>query len=159
MDDTYTENINKLSSLSPCFDCNTPHAQWTSISHGIWLCLNCAGKHRSYGVHISSVRSASLDNWSEKNYLFIKLGGNERARAYFSQFEFESDYEMYHSKEACDYRNMLKKEVFVELGTEDEFVPLEWLPQKSVVKDYGGSVGYMPRSRDKDPLCPCCEIL
>lgn len=30
------------------------------------MCLECSGRHRALGVHISFVRSVTMDSWSEK---------------------------------------------------------------------------------------------
>jgi hypothetical protein len=46
-----------------CADCAAAKPTWASINLGVFICLECAGVHRSLGTHISKVRSADLDEW------------------------------------------------------------------------------------------------
>ncbi|KAK6946768.1 Arf GTPase activating protein [Dillenia turbinata] len=43
----------------------------------------CSGIHRSLGVHISKVRSATLDTWLPEQVAFIQSMGNEKANSYW----------------------------------------------------------------------------
>lgn len=72
-----------------CADCNAPQPRWASINLGITLCIECAGIHRSLGVHMSKVRSLTLDTevWSpEIVQLMLDLGNTSVNAAYMASY-------------------------------------------------------------------------
>ncbi|CAN0579702.1 unnamed protein product, partial [Laminaria digitata] len=47
-----------------CADCGAPCADWASVPHGAFVCLNCAGQHRALGVQVHFTRSLTMDQWT-----------------------------------------------------------------------------------------------
>ncbi|GAB5358436.1 hypothetical protein AAMO2058_000457200 [Amorphochlora amoebiformis] len=66
-----------------CVDCRAEGPTWASINLGIFLCLDCAGIHRSLGTHISKVRSVTMDTWLPEWVKFMSAVGNARANSYW----------------------------------------------------------------------------
>nr|BAN41194.1 arf GTPase-activating protein, putative [Entamoeba invadens] len=114
-----------------CFDCGKINPTWCSVNNGVYLCLACAGSHRGYGVHISFVRSLTLDVFEPNQFAMMRLGGNARAKAYFEEHPFDPP--TYCVKWDCEsadkYRRLLKRKTCDETG-ETYYENPPWQPTR-----------------------------
>ncbi|KAI6047534.1 hypothetical protein EDC04DRAFT_631800 [Pisolithus marmoratus] len=103
-----------------CVDCGNPNPQWASVSFAIFICLQCAGTHRGFGVHISFVRSVSMDTWQHDQIKRMQLGGNDPFKQFLRSYtpadeggykDGMSSYDLYHCWAATQYRQKLDCEV------------------------------------------------
>ena len=69
------------------------------------------GKHRGLGVHLSFVRSISMDKWKDTELEKMRIGGNKNAKEFFNQ---QDDWnwkmpisERYNTKAAALYRDKI----------------------------------------------------
>lgn len=55
------EVLRRVIGNDKCADCGAPEPDWASLNLGVLVCIECSGVHRNLGVHISKVRSLTLD--------------------------------------------------------------------------------------------------
>ncbi len=70
-------------SFLKCADCGVANPDWGAINLGILFCIHCSGIHRNLGVHISQVRSLTLDVevWDDDLMRMMTGVGNETSNS------------------------------------------------------------------------------
>ncbi|KAL8433333.1 hypothetical protein Efla_001887 [Eimeria flavescens] len=95
-----------------CLECGAMDPLWCALSYGAFVCLNCSGQHRQdvLGVHLSFVRSSTMDAWQPHQLKLMEVGGNGKCKSFFEEYgvwdlPFK---ERYASKAAAYYRSLLR---------------------------------------------------
>uniref|UniRef100_A0A3B0MEG2 GTPase-activating protein, putative n=1 Tax=Theileria annulata TaxID=5874 RepID=A0A3B0MEG2_THEAN len=147
-----TDFISKVCSIDGnnfCADCGSRAPRWASVNLGVLLCINCSGIHRTLGVHLSQVKSLTLDNLKPDWIKSLLSIGNNVANTYYL-YKLPSDVSRYYASASPRLvdtqiiffsdmeiwiRNKYEKKVYAMDGLDEPFLLLSkgYNPRESVL--------------------------
>ena len=134
--DQIMKEILSRPSNQSCFDCGSPQPRWSSPYLGILICIECASRHRSYGTHISFVKSVDLDKWNKKQLKSLELTGNLYTKKKFEELgipKIDSKYD-YNSNLILEVRKDIENLVKENLKPND-YSSLKKENENNILKD------------------------
>ncbi|XP_077998264.1 arf-GAP with coiled-coil, ANK repeat and PH domain-containing protein 2-like isoform X2 [Glandiceps talaboti] len=148
--------LSKLQTIAgneKCCDCKAPNPRWASINLGITLCIQCSGIHRSFGVHMSKVRSLTLDAWEPETLKVMAELGNDKINKIYEANV--TDTTVKRASEDCDSdvreawirSKYVNKKYVKKLPTEPE--QLEKQPGKKIIRTWSVTKHHRRKSKKK----------
>lgn len=130
-----------------CADCSSPEPDWASLNLGILLCIECSGVHRNLGVHISKVRSLTLDVkvWEPSVINLFQSVGNLFGNSVWEELipKWESDHgsnaideniERVNSEQARPEAEFLKPDARDPLSVKEKFIHAKYAEKQFVLR-------------------------
>ncbi|KAJ0265843.1 ADP-ribosylation factor GTPase-activating protein AGD4 [Hirschfeldia incana] len=135
MGDDVLTSLRGIPGNDACAECNAPDPDWASLNLGVLMCIECSGVHRNLGVHISKVRSLTLDVkvWEPTIKDLFRNLGNAYCNGVWER--------LLHLDHDCERGSTDKLELITKPSSKDSFalkekyIHVKYLEKALVIKD------------------------
>ncbi|KAJ6813088.1 putative ADP-ribosylation factor GTPase-activating protein AGD2 [Iris pallida] len=112
-----------------CAECGALEPEWASLNLGILMCIECSGVHRNLGVHISKVRSITLDVkvWEPTILDLFRALGNSFCNSVWEELLLQG--------ESVDETSTKKPEAKDTIPRKEKYIQLKYVEKFLVVRE------------------------
>ncbi|XP_044488907.1 ADP-ribosylation factor GTPase-activating protein AGD4-like isoform X2 [Mangifera indica] len=122
-----------------CAECSATEPDWASLNLGILLCIECSGVHRNLGVHISKVRSLTLDVkvWEPTILDLFNALGNAFCNSIWEGLHLRDAGRM--DKSIASITSIRKPSPKDSIGCKEQYIYAKYVEKLLVIKDRAAS--------------------
>ncbi|XP_055810526.1 ADP-ribosylation factor GTPase-activating protein AGD3 isoform X3 [Solanum dulcamara] len=130
-----------------CADCGAAEPDWASLNLGVLVCIECSGVHRNLGVHISKVRSLTLDVkvWEPSVIALFQSLGNTFANSVWEESLQARGAFQVNVSAASSYRSDQKQQLYISkpghadpISTKEKFIHAKYADKSFVRRTKDG---------------------
>jgi len=86
------KRMRTLRTNSLCFDCGSQDNTWSSVNHGVFICMVCSDVHRSVGTHITKVKGCTGTYlWGPDELELMRSIGNQGGEDRYGKVKVSPD--------------------------------------------------------------------
>ncbi|XP_020094054.1 ADP-ribosylation factor GTPase-activating protein AGD4-like isoform X2 [Ananas comosus] len=133
--DKVSQTLRSIPGNDICAECSTPEPDWASLNLGILVCIECSGVHRNLGVHISKVRSLTLDVkvWEPAIIDLFHALGNSFCNSVWEGLLLNQDESMDESEKAILF--MEKPNPNDSFSTKEKFIQSKYVDKNFIIQE------------------------
>ena len=102
----------------------------SNLYSGITVCINCSGIHRALGVHISKVRSLTLDTWELETVSIMKRLGNSQMNKIY-EYKLPANQKLEPNASSNERNEFIKS----------KYIDKKWVPTQEELKSDFEKIG------------------
>ncbi|XP_049360677.1 ADP-ribosylation factor GTPase-activating protein AGD3 isoform X1 [Solanum verrucosum] len=130
-----------------CADCGAAEPDWASLNLGVLVCIECSGVHRNLGVHISKVRSLTLDVkvWEPSVIALFQSLGNTFANSVWEESLQARGAFQVNVSAASSYRSDKQQQLYISkpshadpISTKEKFIHAKYADKSFVRRTKDG---------------------
>ncbi|KAJ3682307.1 hypothetical protein LUZ60_014880 [Juncus effusus] len=132
-----SETLRGVPGNKTCAECGAPDPDWASLNLGILICIECSGAHRNLGVHISKVRSLTLDVkvWDPVVIDLFQNLGNSFCNSVWEESLLQNHNQKTDESDKCVFPQAGKPNPNDSFSKKEKYIQSKYVDQSFIIKE------------------------